>query len=139
MKGKFFLDTNILLYSFAIDQDEKKIKAKNLIATALDSNLGIISFQVIQEFLNVMSKGKEALMKEKDRELYLEKTLFPLFQIYPSKELYLKTIEIQERWKYSFYDSLIISAALFGNCSTLYSEDLQHDQKIFGLTIKNPF
>ena len=62
-----------------------------------------------------------------------------MWEIYPTRDLYLKAIEIQERYQYSFYDSMIIAAALEGNCKTLYSEDLQHDQKIESLTIIDPF
>jgi len=44
-----------------------------------------------------------------------------------------------DQWRYPFYDSLIISAALQGDCATLYTENMQHDQTIKDLTIKNPF
>jgi predicted nucleic acid-binding protein len=57
----------------------------------------------------------------------------------PSQSLYVKSIDIQERYKFSFYESLIITAALEAGCSTLYSEDLQHGQRIETLTINNPF
>jgi len=49
------------------------------------------------------------------------------------------SIEIMDQWRYPFYDSLIISAALQGDCATLYTENMQHDQTIKDLTIKNPF
>ena len=48
-------------------------------------------------------------------------------------------VSLQGRYGYSFYDSLIIAAALEVGCTRLYSEDLQHDQRIHGLTIVNPF
>jgi predicted nucleic acid-binding protein len=53
--------------------------------------------------------------------------------------LYAKAIDLQGRYKYGFYDSLIIAAALEANCNVLYSEDLQDGQVIDGLVIKNPF
>jgi len=43
------------------------------------------------------------------------------------------------KWQFSFYDSLIIAAALQAKCNVLYSEDLQHNQKVHSLTILNPF
>jgi predicted nucleic acid-binding protein len=46
---------------------------------------------------------------------------------------------IMDRWKFSFYDSLIISAALHANCAILFTEDLQHGQKVQNLKITNPF
>jgi len=56
-----------------------------------------------------------------------------------SIDLYSQALTIAEKRKYSFYDSLIISAAIYGKCGILYSEDLQHGQIIQKLTIKNPF
>jgi predicted nucleic acid-binding protein len=54
-------------------------------------------------------------------------------------ELIDSAIEIKHQWKYSFYDSLIIVGALACDAKTLYSEDLQHGQRIENLTIINLF
>jgi predicted nucleic acid-binding protein len=62
-----------------------------------------------------------------------------LWKINPSPNLYQRGLDLQSRYQLSFYDSLIVAAALEGGCKTLYSEDLQHGQRIDGLTIKNPF
>jgi len=48
-------------------------------------------------------------------------------------------LNINKKFQFSFYDSLIIAAALRMKCVVLYSEDLHHDQLILGLKIKNPF
>lgn len=53
--------------------------------------------------------------------------------------LYQRGLEIAERWRFSFYDALIVAAALSAGCKTLYSEDLQHDQRLDGLRVVNPF
>jgi predicted nucleic acid-binding protein len=57
----------------------------------------------------------------------------------PSRELYRRCLEIKIRYRYSFYDSLIIAAALEDGCTRLLSEDLQHGQRIEGMVITNPF
>ena len=57
----------------------------------------------------------------------------------PSAGLYTQALELKARWKFSFYDSLIVAAALEAGCKRLYSEDLQHGQRIQGLRIENPF
>jgi predicted nucleic acid-binding protein len=69
----------------------------------------------------------------------LDASLSPLLRIYPSVVLYRRSLNIQSRYQYSFYDSLIIAAALEAGCKTLYSEDMQHGQRIEQVTIKNPF
>ena len=70
---------------------------------------------------------------------YLSKVLFTLCHVFPTERLYIQALEIKNRWKFSFYDSLIISAALEVDCKVLYSEDLQHNQQIRDLTIINPY
>lgn len=138
MKGdSVFLDTNIFIYSISNDDKKKKSTSELLVADVLMNESGMISFQVVQEFFYT-SQRKFAYKKENAIK-YGKNFLFPMWDIYPSRDLYLKAIEIQERYQYSFYDSLIIAAALEGNCRTLYSEDLQHAQKIGSLTIVDPF
>ncbi|WP_089727967.1 PIN domain-containing protein [Candidatus Thiosymbion oneisti] len=139
MKDKYFLDTNIFVYSFEPSEPTKNAIARDLIQNALKEQIGCISSQVIQEFLNVSTKKFNPPLAPQDSLKYLNTVLAPLCEISTSVELYRKTIETSERWKYSFYDSLILAAAIQTNCSILYSEDLQHGQNIQSLTILNPF
>jgi predicted nucleic acid-binding protein len=136
MDGKFFLDTNIIVYSF--DHSKKKEVALDLIKRAHTRN-GCISYQVIQEFIHVALKKFERPVLHPDLQLYMHKILFPICEVFPSEKLYTEAIDISERWKYSFYDSLIIASALEAQCSILYSEDLQNNQKIRNMIIVNPF
>jgi predicted nucleic acid-binding protein len=69
----------------------------------------------------------------------MDHMLVPLWRIMPSQALYGRALELQARYKFSFFDSLIIAAALAGGCTRLYSEDLQHGQRIEHLVIENPF
>lgn len=70
---------------------------------------------------------------------YLQDILIPLCKFYPSADFYLEGLRIKNKYKYGFYDSLIIAAALRLGCSQIYSEDLHTDQKLEGLQIINPF
>jgi len=70
---------------------------------------------------------------------YLDASLAPLLWVHPSIPLYQHCLEIQSRYRFSVYDSLIIAAALEAGCNTLYCEDLQHDQVIAGLRVENSF
>ena len=69
----------------------------------------------------------------------LNEILMPLWQVNPSAALYQDAVSILGRYGFSFYDSLIVAAALEAGCTRLYSEDLQHGQRIQRLTILNPF
>ena len=138
MSAKYFLDTNILVYSFDADQPAKKERALALIEDALQNGLGIISAQVIQEFLNVATRKFASTLKAEDCKAYLKTVLAPLCEIYPDQALYEASLEFQGTG-YSFYDALILASALRGGCEILYSEDFQAGQQIRSLRIVNPF
>jgi len=139
MSDKYFLDTNIFVYSFDKNNPEKCGQAQELICNALDSGKGVISYQVVQEFLCVALKKFTNPLSITDAAEYLSSVLFPLCQVYPGTAFYLNALEIRERTRLSLYDSLIVQAAREAGCRTLFSEDMQHGFKYFELTVKNPF
>jgi len=139
MNGKFFLDTNILVYTFDATAPAKQQIARELVSTALHLQHGVISYQVVQEFLNVATRKFSPALTLTDANIYLNKVLMPLCELFPCMSYYSKALEISERWGFSLYDSLIVTASLKTGCETLYTEDLQHGQVIQSLTIINPF
>lgn len=139
MSDKYFLDTNIFVYSFDHSAPAKQAVARSLIRSALIHRKGSISYQVVQEFFNVALKKFTSPLTPRDCMTYLSDVLAPLCEIFPGIEFYKQALQISERWKYSLYDSLIITAAVESNCSILYSEDLQHGRTLFQTTIMNPF
>ena len=139
MSAKYFIDTNIFVYSFDERQPAKRERASALIQEALQTGGGIISTQVIQEFLNVATQRFAVPMKIEGARTYLRLVMNPLCQVYPSLGLYESCLEIQAETRYSFYDSLIIAAAVQGGCELLHSEDLQDGQVVRGVRIVNPY
>ena len=139
MSDKFFLDTNIFVYSFDSRHPNKQKQAKDLIELALRDHRGIVSAQVIQEFMNAATGKFATPLSQADCRSYLDAVLAPLCEIFPSLALYHESLSIQEETGYSFYDALMITAALAGQCRLLYSEDLQNNRKVRELTILNPF
>ncbi len=139
MNDNYFLDTNIFIYAFDDSNPDKQQIANNLIKMALQSNNGCISYQVIQEFINVVTRKFHTPLSISDCQRYLDDILMPLCQIFSSIDLYHEGLQIMQRWQYGFYDSLIIASALKASCRFLYSEDLQHGQHIKSLGIINPF
>jgi predicted nucleic acid-binding protein len=71
--------------------------------------------------------------------MLLERMLVPLMRVMPSAALYSDALRISQRFKFSFYDSLIVAAAQSAGCKRLLTEDMQHGQAIDGLRIVNPF
>ena len=137
--GKFFLDTNIFVYAFDPGSPTKRSKANDLIAEALAKRGGVISYQVVQEFLNVATRKFVKPLFAAEAHLYLNRVLMPLCEIYPSASLYSHALSIADDTGYSFYDALVVSAALAADCGILWSEDLQHGRRIDRVEIRNPF
>ena len=65
--------------------------------------------------------------------------MMPLLSVRPSIHLFQFSLDIYARYGFSFYDSLIVAAAIEAGCTRLYSESLQHGQQVQNLTIQNPF
>jgi predicted nucleic acid-binding protein len=139
MSGRFFLDTNIFVYTFDSTARAKARKAKQLIQQAADSGEGIVSYQVVQEFFNVAFRRFPQPMNVAEAEQYFITVFRPLLAIHSSPALYVGALRITGKYRLSWYDSLITAAALEDKCSVLYSEDLQHGQQIEGLRVENPF
>ncbi len=139
MNAKIFLDTNIFVYSFDPSDRIKKDLATELIRQSLKSGTGRISWQVIQEFLNVATQKFATPLRVEDAKTYLHLVLAPLCQIVPNPKLYELCLDIQAETRYSFYDSLILAAAVQGECEKLFTEDLQDGQQVRGVRIVNPF
>jgi predicted nucleic acid-binding protein len=134
-----FFDSNILLYLFDQDANAKRKRAIELVRQGVDDGSACISFQVVQEALNVLS-WKNAFSSGPDQtKEFLRGTLMPLCSVFPSEGLYSKALSLQIRWQLSFYDSLIVAAALEAGCKRLLSEDMQDGQRIESLRIENPF
>jgi predicted nucleic acid-binding protein len=139
MSARYFLDTNVFIYSLDRSAPSKCSQALKLIREAVDSHDGIISYQVVQEFLSVALRRSEQPMKIADAEQYLFSVLHPLLRVHSSPTLFAEALRVCERNKLSWYDSLIVAAAIQAKCDILYTEDLHHGQQFGSLKVINPF
>lgn len=131
MPGRF-LDSNIVLY-LASEDLLKADRAQELVAEG-----GTISVQVLNEIANI-SRRKMGLSWAETRNFLL--MIRGLLKVEPiTIEIHDVGISLAERYQLSVYDSMIVSAALFAECDTLLSEDLQDGLLINGrLRVLNPF
>ena len=134
-----FFDTNVLVYLVDEADPAKHSTARSLVQDALNNGSGVISFQVVQETLNVLMRKLKVIARAEDAELFMQHTLVPLWRVQPSLALYTSALSIQQRLGFAFYDSLVVAAALEAGCRRLLSEDLQHGQRIGKLRVENPF
>lgn len=131
MSARDFFDSNVLLYLVS-DQPAKSRRAAELLA-----NGGTVSVQVLDEFASV---GQHKLGRTM---LETRAALSDIRLVCAVRVADLRThdhgLDIAGRYRFSIYDSMLLAAALEADCRTFYSEDLQHGQRIEGLTIRDPF
>jgi predicted nucleic acid-binding protein len=139
MSARVFLDTNVFIYQLDTSDARKHKIAEKLVRDALASDRACISYQVVQECLNTVMRKAEVALDAHGARAYLEAVLLPLMKVGASAALYQRGLDIQSRWRFGFYDSLVVASALSAGCDTLLTEDLQHGQVIETLTISNPF
>jgi len=125
--------------SFDDNGPTKRDASRKLIVTALRQGSGVVSWQVVQEFLNVALHKWEKPMVAEDANEYLNGTLVPLCAVFPSSTLWRSALSLQIQSQYRFYDCLIVASALQCGAKILYSEDLQAGRQFGDMQIHNPF
>ena len=138
MTYRAFFDANVLAYGFDKSAPEKREIAQELIREWLPSRKMVISTQVLQELFIVLTRGlKPSLPTEKARKVIEDFSKIEVHLVEP--EIILRAIDVSQKHKISFWDALIVSAASKARCRVLFTEDLNHGQKIEGVKIVNPF
>lgn len=136
MRDRAFIDTNVLVYLYSNSEKEKQTTAKKII---IESDIELlISTQVLGEFTNVLYRKYNYSIDAIKEAITDFKKNFSIISI--TTDMVEQSIDLMSRYKYSYWDSLIITAAIKSNCSILYSEDCQHNQVLEKkLKIINPF
>jgi predicted nucleic acid-binding protein len=134
IENKAFLDTNILIYIFTVPENEKHKQAIEQI-NVYDR---IISTQILTEFCSVSIrklKMDSNHVKEAINDICSNNTLVVI-----SLDTIQQGLYIQNKYHYTYYDSLVIASALENDCEFLLSEDMANGQVIEkSLTIRNIF
>ena len=139
MSADRFLDSNVLIYQLDTRDRRKHRVADRLVGDAIAGQSACISFQVVQECLNTVVRKAEVRLDATQATAWLDTVLTPLMAVTPSHGLYREALQVRERWQLSFYDALIVAAALEAGCTTLLTEDLQHGQRFGDLEVVDPF
>jgi predicted nucleic acid-binding protein len=138
MSDNSFVDTNILVYAHDLSTGDRHSNASALIEGLWEAGTGVISTQVLQEFyVTVTRKIKNPLRPAEAREIIRNYLVWPVQANDP--EMTIRASEIGEKNNLSFWDALIITAALRLQAGKIITEDLKHGQIIEGILIENPF
>ena len=140
MRDRIFIDTNVFVYAFLEPKDDsdkqKHLQAIDLLNSIKEFNV-FISIQVLSEFYNSLLKYR---INDNKIQQKLQQIIDVVFVAPISIDTVIKSWKIRLKYKFSYYDSLIVASALENNCSILYTEDLQDGQVIENaLKIVNPF
>jgi predicted nucleic acid-binding protein len=134
---KVFFDTNILVYLFDAGVPAKQRRARQLLESHTRAGETLLSTQVLQEFyVAVTRKLATPLEAGVAHEAVRELAILPAVRV--DNPLILSAIQLSQQRQISFWDALIVRAALEGGASILYSEDLQHGHSFDALTVRNP-
>lgn len=132
-----FVDTNILLYAEDRDAKGKHALARDLILQLWDGRDGVVSVQVLQEFyFNATRKLKKPLTNLKALQIVEEYMTWSVVE--NTSALLTSAIRLQTKAQLSFWDAMVVQAAIEAGCERLYSEDLNDGQRFGSLVIVNP-
>ena len=138
MKGRIFVDTNILIYAHDLDAGPRHDIAASDVEELWENENGVMSTQVLQEFyVNVTKKISKPLSQARARGI-IENYLSWHIEVNEPDTVLLAS-EIEERHLLSFWDALIIATACRAKVYKILTEDLNHGQEIEGILIENPF
>jgi predicted nucleic acid-binding protein len=137
-EDKIFVDTNLLVYSHDVDSGQKHQIARNILLELWGNRNGVLSVQVLQEFYVTMTR-KVLHPIPPSRVRNIIRDYFSWHVEVNDLNSVLIASRIGEDYKISFWDGLIVAAALKANADKILTEDLQSGQIIEGISIENPF
>lgn len=134
MNDRIFVDTNILIYLYSTEI----AKQQRIISLLKSENTFCTSIHVIMEFCHILIKKLHYTRPAISLAIRDFQTNFEIAGI--GLETIEKALFIQEKYRYAFFDSLVLATALMADCTAVYSEDMQHEQLIEEqVKIVNPF
>ena len=137
MAQKYFVDTNILIYAHDRSTGAKHDRARLLVERLWTSGEGVLSTQVLQELcFNLRRKVARPLPVEEVRRLIQDYLSWEI--VVNTPESVIQALEIEVRYKVSFWDALVLHAAESSGAAILYSEDLSAGQRYGTIQVVNP-
>jgi len=137
-EDRIFVDTNVLVYAYDVSAGEKAEVARQILLDLWENGAGVVSTQVLQEFFVVVTRKIPRPMDALTARSIIEDLM--LWEVVVNDEnSILEAIDISEKHRLSFWDSLVIQAASRIGATELLSEDLQPGKAVKSVRIRNPF
>jgi predicted nucleic acid-binding protein len=138
MSAKVFLDTNVIVYAYDQSEPVKQRAAQAILTEALRTGSATVSSQVLSEFFVTATRKIRPPLTPVDA-LGVVRAVGSLQVVTSDLALVESAIDIHQRHTISYWDAMIIAAAVRGGCTEVYSEDLNHAQDYDGVVVQNPF
>ncbi len=138
MSDSVFLDTNVLVYLFDGDSPQKRLRARQVLSSAVGAGRVVISTQVLQEFYVTVTRKLGSPLSESDAEVAVD-DLSALDVQSVDTALVKAAIATSRAHRLSLWDALIVESARAAGCERLLSEDMNHGQSLAGVRVENPF
>ncbi len=137
-ENKIFVDTNVLVYAYDMSAGEKAEVAREILLELWENGTGVISTQILQEFYVVVTRKIPRPMDSRTARGIIDDLLVWEVVVNDEKAI-LEAIDISEKHRISFWDSLVVQAASKSGATVLLSEDLHPGKIAKGVTVRNPF
>ncbi|HLE83696.1 MAG TPA: PIN domain-containing protein [Thermoanaerobaculia bacterium] len=138
MTVRAFVDTNVFGYLFQADEPEKQAVAREVAGSDQVTRELVVSTQVLQEFyVTVTRKLAEPLSPEEAAAATRKLGEYTVARIDPA--MVYRAIDLSQRHTVSFWDALILRAAIESGCEVLLTEDLHDGWEVEGVRVENPF
>jgi predicted nucleic acid-binding protein len=136
MTAPVFVDSNVFLYALDEADRHKQEAARNWRAALWTSRMGRLSFQVMGEFYVNAVRLRTDAREEARAEI---RDLMAWNPVVTDAAVLERGWKLQDRYRLSYWDALIVAAAKAAGCGYLLTEDLQSGQKLDGIEVVNPF
>ncbi|MCX5826535.1 MAG: PIN domain-containing protein [Deltaproteobacteria bacterium] len=137
-EDRFFVDTNVLVYAYDETAAEKHEQAKEIVQDLWETRNGVLSMQVLQEFFITVTR-KIPKPADIDTAADIVRDYLQWRVVILRGQSIISAIDIQRRHLISFWDALILQAAVEGDAACLLTEDLAHGANLYDVEIRNPF
>ena len=133
-----FIDTNVLVYAHDTSEPERHGIAQAVLDHLWETDSGVLSTQVLQEFYSVATrKLVQPMTPAEAREVVALYSVWRVVRIEPA--MILNASHLQERHGLAFWDALVVESARVGGADRLLTEDMQTGRTFDGVLIENPF
>ena len=137
MANPVFVDTNVFVYREDDRDPARQARANAWLSLLFERRQGRTSFQVMQELYSVLTRKLTRFHAAEARQVVRE--LAAWRPVTPDLPLFEHSWRLQERYRLSWWDALIVAAARASDCAILLTADLQHGQVLDGVRVVNPF